>query len=83
MADEKLIKSSVCNKTLFYSNGNEGTAFHDAVSKFDSLIINKTLRGLRFKYNYYPEESHMTEPIVAYYDALRFIYKDWKTPNER
>ena len=82
-ANEKLIKSSLCNKILFYSDGNEGGSFHTDVSKFDSLIVNKTLRGLRFKYNHYPEESHMTEPIVAYYDALRFIYKDWKSPDAK
>lgn len=77
-ADEKLIKSSVFNKILFYSDGNEGGAFHTAVTKFDSLVVSKKLRGLRFKYKYYPAESHMTEPIVAYYDALRFISKELK-----
>lgn len=82
-ADEKLKKSSVYNKILFYSDGNESGSFHTAVLKFDRLIVNKTLKGLRFKYNYYPKESHMTEPIVAYYDALRFIYKDWKSPDAK
>lgn len=82
-ADEKLKKSSVYNKILFYSDGNEGGSFHTAVLKFDRLIVNKTLKGLRFKYNYYPKESHMTEPIVAYYNALRFIYKDWKSPDAK
>lgn len=82
-AHEKLKKSSVYNKILFYSDGNEGGSFHTAVLKFDRLIVNKTLKGLRFKYNYYPKESHMTEPIVAYYDALRFIYKDLKSPDEK
>ncbi|MES2772677.1 MAG: alpha/beta hydrolase-fold protein [Bacteroidota bacterium] len=82
-ADKKLIQSSVCNKILFYSDGNEGGSFHTALSKFDSLIVHKKLRGLRSKYKYYPGESHMTEPIVAYYDALRYIYKDWKNNDEK
>lgn len=82
-ADEKLKKSSVINKILFYSDGNESGRFHTDVRKFDNLILNKTLRGLRYKYNYYPQESHMSEPIIAYYDALRFIYKDWKNTDEK
>lgn len=42
--------------------------------------MKKALKGFDYKYKYYPTETHMKEPIVAYYDALRFIYKDWKSP---
>ena len=42
------------------------------------MFKSKNLNGLEYKYKYYPAETHMTEPMVAYYDALRFIYKDWK-----
>jgi len=40
--------------------------------------MNKKLKGLGYKYSYYPMETHMTEPLVACYDTLRFIYKDRK-----
>lgn len=82
LADKKLEKGSVLMKTLFYSDADEGlsdsSSFHTNLLKFDSLLTRKELKGFNYKYKYYPAESHMTEPIVAYYDALRFIYKDWK-----
>jgi predicted alpha/beta superfamily hydrolase len=84
LAENKLTKSLNLNKKFFYSVGNEGideqNSFHTDILRFDSLIVNKTPKGLLYKYKCYPEESHMSEPIVAYYDALRFIYKDWTPP---
>lgn len=84
LAENKLGKSGYLNKKFFYSVGNEGinepNSFHTDVLKFDSLMVNSAPKGLLYKYKSYPEESHMSEPIVAYYDALRFIYKDWELP---
>jgi predicted alpha/beta superfamily hydrolase len=83
LADKKLKKASVLNKLLFYSDASEGAAdsssYHANLLKFDTLLANKALKGLDRKYKHYPTETHMTEPIVAYYDALRFIYKNWKS----
>lgn len=82
LVEKKLTKSVYLNKIFFYSVGNEGindpNSFHTDVLKLDSLVVNRTPKGLLYKYKCYPEESHMSEPIVAYYDALRFIYQDWK-----
>lgn len=87
LADKKLAKGAVLNKTLFFSDASEGVAdgssFHTNLLKFDTLLAYKELKGLGYKYKYYPTETHMTEPMVAYYDALRFIYKDWKAPNAK
>jgi predicted alpha/beta superfamily hydrolase len=81
LTEHKLTNSAHLNKTFFYSVGNEGinepNSFHTDVLKFDSLLVNKAPIGLKYKYKSYPEESHMSEPLVAYYDALRFIYRDW------
>lgn len=81
LADRKLKKGAVLNKTLFYSDGNEGGSssfFHRDLLKFDSLMVNKNLSGLNHLYKHYQTETHMTEPIVAYFDALRFIFKEWE-----
>lgn len=87
LADKKLEKGAILNKTFFYSDANEGlsdtSSFHTNLLKFDSLLARKALKELVYKYKYYPTESHMTEPIVAYYDALRFIYRDWKGSDEK
>jgi predicted alpha/beta superfamily hydrolase len=84
LADQKLKKGAVLNKKLFLSDANEGVSdsstFHTNVLKLDAILKAKTLTGLHYQYNYYSNETHMTEPLPAYYDALRFIYKDWKNP---
>jgi predicted alpha/beta superfamily hydrolase len=78
LTDKKLANLSIANKKIFYSDGNEGGSFHSDLLKFDKLIEDGRLQGFEHKYTYYPNESHMTEPIPAYYDGLRFICKDWK-----
>ena len=84
LADEKLNKGTRSNKILFYSDGNEGVSdkstFHSNLLTFDSLLNTRALPSLIYKYVYYPEESHMTEPLFAYADALRFIFKPWALP---
>lgn len=80
LTNEKLKRNSVLNKKLFYSDGNEGGSnsfFHKGLLKLDSIVSAKNLTGLDHVYKHYPTETHMTEPIVAYYDALRFIFKDY------
>lgn len=74
---QKLKGLSTFNKKFFYSNGNEGGSFRGDLLDLDSLINQSSLKGFEHKYIDYPNESHMTEPIPAYYDALKFIYKDW------
>ncbi|MDQ6812933.1 MAG: alpha/beta hydrolase-fold protein [Bacteroidota bacterium] len=79
LTENKLKSSSTLNKKLFYCDGNEGGSnsfFHNGLLKFDSIIAGKKIVGLNYKYNYYPNEMHMTVPIVAYLDALRFIFKE-------
>jgi predicted alpha/beta superfamily hydrolase len=79
LAEKKLKSNSTLNKKLFYCNGNEGGSnsfFHNGLLKFDSIIAGKKMVGLNYKYNYYPNEMHMTVPMVAYLDALRFIFKE-------
>jgi predicted alpha/beta superfamily hydrolase len=79
LTEEKLKSGAVLNKKLFYCNGNEGGSnsfFHKALLKFDSVIAEKKIVGLDYKYMYYPNEMHMTVPMVAFLDALRFIFKE-------
>jgi len=82
LAKRKLPQIPLTNKTLFYSDASEGisdsSSFHTNLLKFDSLLTNSAPAKLNHLYKYYPTETHMTEPLLAYHDALRFIYKDWK-----
>ena len=79
LTEKKLKSGATLNKKLFYCDGNEGGSnsfFHKGLLKFDSVIVEKKIVGLDYKYTYYPNEMHMTVPIVAYLDALRFIFKE-------
>lgn len=81
MTDEKLKHGSALNKMLFFSDGNEGgrnSFFHKSLVKLEATLAKKKLKRLDYRYKHYPTETHMTEPVVAYFDALRFIFKDWE-----
>ncbi|MCF2500419.1 alpha/beta hydrolase [Dyadobacter chenhuakuii] len=81
MTDEKLKSGSALDKIFFYSDGNEGgpnSFFHKHLLKLDATIAKKKLKEFNYLYKHYPTETHMTEPLVAYYDALRFIFEDWE-----
>jgi predicted alpha/beta superfamily hydrolase len=66
------------NKTIFFSDGNEGAEFHKSVSKLHSLLQQKNITGLRYKYIPYPEETHNSEVVKATQDGLNFIFENWK-----
>jgi hypothetical protein len=65
------------DKKLFYGVGNEGGNFLNDLLKFDKLVEQNRLKTFEHAYKYYPSEDNMTEPIPTYYDALRFVYKNW------
>ncbi len=80
MTDEKLKNGSTLNKLFFYSDGNEGgrnSFFHKNLLKLDATLAKKKLKRFNYLYKHYPTETHMTEPVVAYFDALRFIFREW------
>ncbi|RYF73505.1 MAG: alpha/beta hydrolase [Cytophagaceae bacterium] len=77
---ETLKTGSSLPKRLFFSDGNEGgpdSFFHKHLVKLDSTLAKKKLTKLEYLYKHYPTETHMTEPIVAYFDALRFLFREW------
>lgn len=85
LAAQKIKSGATINKKLFYCDGNEGGSnsfFHEGLLKFDSIIAGKKIVGLDYKYKHYPNEMHMTVPVVAYLDALRFIFKEQNEINE-
>lgn len=76
----KLDKTDGKNKFFFFSDANESTQFHANQHSLDSIFKSKNLKGLNTKYIYYPDETHISEPVKAFYDGLRFIYPDWYLP---
>ena len=77
-ATRNLNQTTVKNKVLFYSDGSEGGDFHEKVLALEPILKEMGAIGFRYKYLYYPDESHGAEPVKAEYDALKFIYSKWK-----
>lgn len=68
------------NRLLFFSDANEDTAFHQNQLRFESLLQRKGSSALMYKRMFYPEESHISEPVKAFYDGIRFVYPSWHLP---
>jgi predicted alpha/beta superfamily hydrolase len=70
------------HKTIFFSDGNEGVVagaeFHESVIKLQSILQQKKITGLRYKYIAYPEETHNSELVKATQDGLNFVFENWK-----
>jgi len=66
------------HKTIFFSEGNEGPEYHKSVIKLQSLLQQKKITGLRYKYIAYPEETHSSEVVKATQDGLNFVFENWK-----
>ena len=73
----KLNSKKLENKYLFFSDANEGAQFHANQLTFDSVLKQKDIVGFKYKYFYYPEESHTSEPVKALYDGIRLVYPEW------
>jgi predicted alpha/beta superfamily hydrolase len=67
------------NKFLFFSDANEDSSFHKNQVAFDSLLAKKN-SALKYKRTFYPGETHISEPVKAFYDGIRFIYPEWHLP---
>jgi predicted alpha/beta superfamily hydrolase len=79
-AAEKLDPSSFHNKILFFSDANEDPAFHHNQLELDSILKEKLAGNLQYKRMFYPEETHISEPVKAFYDGIRFVYPNWHLP---
>jgi predicted alpha/beta superfamily hydrolase len=79
-ASAHLQKQQAVNKFLFFSDANEDEKFHANQLLLDSILQQKQLTGLQYKRNFYPEETHTSEPVKAFYDGIRFIYPNWYLP---
>ncbi|RYZ22286.1 MAG: hypothetical protein EOO16_09645 [Chitinophagaceae bacterium] len=75
-ATEELGKSRL-DKRFFLCDANEGGKFHANQVQLDSVLKQRNIPGLRYKYVYYPGESHLSEPVKAFYDGLRHVYPEW------
>ncbi len=51
-----------------------------SILKLKDNLTQATVNGLRWSYKYYPEDDHASVPLIAEYDALRFIFRNNRFP---
>jgi uncharacterized protein len=56
---------------------------YSAITQFDVVLKAKNQSGLRYGFRTYPEDDHGSVPMIAEYDALRFIFSGFKMDMQR
>src|SRR5690606_8578411 len=54
--------------------------YFEAHQVFDSLMKQQT--GVSYQYLKMPDENHGSIPYVSLFRGLRFVYSDWRLPQE-
>lgn len=78
------------NKYLYLAQANtlqNGETTNDhfgSIKEYKALLESpKNTSGIRWAYDYYPDDSHGSVPFISEYDGLRFIFKDFNPSYEK
>ena len=78
-------KPGLANRALFVGQANTINAddtipnvHFSSILQFNRVLESYNQSGLRYAYKYYPDDSHGSVPLIAEYDALRFIFAAYK-----
>ncbi len=52
----------------------------ESIKEFATLLTTRNQSGIDWRYKYYEDDSHGSVPLIAEYDALRFIFRDFDVP---
>jgi hypothetical protein len=50
----------------------------ESLTAFDAILNTFDRSGIRYAYRYYPKDTHGSVPVIAEYDALRFIFEGFE-----
>jgi hypothetical protein len=77
--------AKLANRALFVAQANTinpsdtTTNVHfGAIAQFNGILEAYNQSGLRYAFKYYDQDSHGSVPLIAEYDALRFIFSAYK-----
>jgi uncharacterized protein len=80
-ARDKFSKPGLAGRTLYVGQANAITpgdttlnVHYNSIVQFNSILEHFNASGLRYGYTFYPNDSHGSVPLIAEYDALRFIF---------
>lgn len=72
--EDFLSKNPVLQNYLYIAVANEGPAM--GVAALANLLTNNPPRGLKWKFDQYPDEIHGTVSYKATYDGLKFVFSE-------
>lgn len=58
----------------------EGVEATKALNQFVTILKNKTFENLNWKYQFIPNQVHMTTPYLTLYQGLTYIFDDYRMP---
>jgi hypothetical protein len=65
--------------TINADDTTSNTHFHSIV-QYDAILKAYNQSGIRYAYRYYDQDSHGSVPLIAEYDAFRFIFDGYSVP---
>jgi predicted alpha/beta superfamily hydrolase len=89
-AKERITNQSFNTRVLYVAQANTlnpdevATNGHfSGITQFNALMQTYGAQGLRYDFKYYEKEDHGSVPLIAEYDALRFIFDGYKVNVQR
>src|SRR5688572_25359971 len=86
-ARDRFSKPGLAGRVLYVAQANTITpgdttlnVHFNSIVQFNSILETFNGSGLRYAYKYYPGDSHGSVPMIAEYDALRFIFDAYNVP---
>ena len=83
-ARERFSKPGLDGRALFVAQANTispgdttPNIHFNSIVQFNSILETFNASGLRYAYKYYPNDSHGSVPMIAEYEALRFIFESY------
>ncbi len=64
-AAQKLAARNAVNNILFFSDASEDSLFYDNQLKFEAVLTQQKVNGLRIARAFYPGATHSSEPVKA------------------
>ncbi|MDB4877393.1 MAG: hypothetical protein JWM41_3839 [Gemmatimonadetes bacterium] len=78
-------KRAPAARTLFVGQANtkdpsdpSKNVHFNSIVEFNKLLLENNKSGIRYAYKYYDDDDHGSVPMIAEYDALRFIFSAYK-----
>ena len=68
------------NKRFFFDLGNESKQMRDGFDGLQKTLTDKTPKDFHWKSAIYADEDHGSSTLRGYYDGLREVFFDWRTP---